>query len=388
MVDLLLQLIHRIDARAEKRVKKELIGELQHVENKPRLLYQVAEAAVANPDETIRKGIFRVMSEAQCKAIIEEYKTKGGYHQQVYVRMRSSYRDHYRRMVPLLVNMLEVRSSNSVHQPVVRALDLIKRYAGTAGIWYPVEEDVPIDGVIRPMWQQIVLEKDKQGEQRINRVNYELCVLEALRDGLRCRELWVVGANKYRNPDDDLPKDFVERREEYYKALAQPEEAQDFVETVQRQMRAALESFDRALPKLAPKVRLSDKQGEWIHLSPLEAQKEPQNLRRMKAEIVRHWGMTNLLDVLKEADLRIGFTHKHFKSVAVREVLDRETLQKRLLLCLYGLGTNTGIKRVSMGDHGQSYQQLLYTRRRYLHQEHLRAAIVDVANAIFQVRQP
>lgn len=41
-----------------------------------------------------------------------------------------------------------------------------------------------------------MIEKDKDGEQRINRVNYELCVLEVLREGLRCRELWVVGANK------------------------------------------------------------------------------------------------------------------------------------------------------------------------------------------------
>ena len=41
-----------------------------------------------------------------------------------------------------------------------------------------------------------------------------------------------------------------------------------------------------------------------------------------------------------------------------------------------------------MGNHGQSYQELLYTRRRYLHQDQLRAAIVDIANATFQVRLP
>ena len=97
--------------------------------------------------------------------------------------------------------------------------------------------------------------------------------------------------------------------------------------------------------------------------------------------------MTSLLDILKEADLRLGFT-RHFHSPATREVLARDILQKRLLLCLYGLGTNTGLKRVSMGDHGQSYDQLLFTRRRYLHADQLRAAIIDVANAIFQVRQP
>jgi hypothetical protein len=337
LVELLLHLIQQIGARAEKRVTKELLDELRSVTNKPRLLYQVAEAALAHPDETIRKEIFRVMSEEQCKAIVQEYKTKGGYHQQVYLCMRSSYRNHYRRMVPLLVNMLEIHSSNSVHQPVIRALELIKRYADTAGIWYPAEEDVPVEGVIRPMWEAVVLEKDKDGEQRINRVNYELCVLEALRDGLRCRELWVTGANKYRNPGDDLPQDWASRREEYYQALEQPKLAQEFVERLQHQMRVALDTLDRAMPRLAPKVHLSNKNGGWIHLSPLEAQPEPQYLRKLKAEVGRRWGMTNLLDILKEADLRIGFT-RHFKSPATRQVLDRETLQKRLLLCLYGMG--------------------------------------------------
>ena len=73
--------------------------------------------------------------------------------------------------------------------------------------------------------------------------------------------------------------------------------------------------------------------------------------------------MTNLLDILKEADLRTGFT-RHFTSVATREALDRATLQKRLLLCLYGLGTNTGLKRVANGDHGESAAELLLLRAR------------------------
>jgi hypothetical protein len=251
LVDLLLLVIHRIGARADKRVSKQHLDEAR-VDNKLRLLCQVAEAALAHPEETIRQGIFPVRSEATCRAVITEFKTKGSYQQQVYLHMRSSYRDHYRRMVPLLVNMLCVRSTNTQHQPVVRALDLIKRYAGTPGAYYPADEEVPIDGVVRAMWRELVVEK-KDGEQRINRVNYELCMLDALRDGLRCRELWVEGANKYRNPDDDLPKDFEEKRVEYYKALSLPEEAKAFVASLQAEMIAALESFDRALPKLAPR---------------------------------------------------------------------------------------------------------------------------------------
>ena len=96
--------------------------------------------------------------------------------------------------------------------------------------------------------------------------------------------------------------------------------------------------------------------------------------------------MTSLLDILKETDFRVDFT-RYFKSSASRETLDRETLRKRLLLCLYGLGTNTGLKRVSAGDHGEGYNDLLYVRSRFLHKEHLREAIAEVANAVFRSRQ-
>lgn len=387
LVDLLLLVIRRIGAKAEKHVKKQYLDDIQTVEGKQKLLRQVAEAALAGPDKTVRAGIFPVMSEEKCKAILKEYQAKGEYQEQVYQRMRSSYRDHYRRMVPLLVNMLDIRSNNTTHRPVIEALTLVKRYAGTSGIYYPAEETVPLAGVVRPMWRDLVQEKDKDGELCVNRVNYELCVLDALQEKLRCRELWVVGANKYRNPDDDLPKDFEEKRTDYYKALGLSETVEEFVNTLRQQIIEVVTSFDQALPKLSQQVRILDKQGGWISLTPLTAQPEPQNLRRLKGEITRRWGVTSLLDILKEADLRINFT-QHFKSAATREVLDREILQKRLLLCLYGLGTNTGLKRISQGDHGQTHNELIYTRRRYITQEHLRTAIIDVANAIFQVRQP
>ena len=86
-------------------------------------------------------------------------------------------------------------------------------------------------------------------------------------------------------------------------------------------------------------------------------------MQRLKVEIGRRWPMTSLLDVLKETDLRVGFTGA-FKSLGTREVLDREDLQYRLLLCLYGLGTNTGLKRMVPSRGGLTYRELLYRRHR------------------------
>ena len=97
--------------------------------------------------------------------------------------------------------------------------------------------------------------------------------------------------------------------------------------------------------------------------------------------------MTSLLDVLKETDLRVRFTEA-FHSASSREVMGRATLQKRLLLSFYGLGTKTGLKRVSASDRAVTYNELLHVRRRFIHKDALRQAIGRVVNAIFGVRQP
>ena len=103
--------------------------------------------------------------------------------------------------------------------------------------------------------------------------------------------------------------------------------------------------------------------------------------------MLQRWPMTSLLDMLKERICGVAFSEV-FKSATGRESLDPATLQKRLLLCLYGIGTNTGLKRVSSGTRGESYSDLLYVRRRFIRKELLRNAIAQVVNAIFHSRLP
>ena len=105
--------------------------------------------------------------------------------------------------------------------------------------------------------------------------------------------------------------------------------------------------------------------------NPAEEQPEPEHLRRLKAEINHRWSTLPLLDVLKETEFRLNFT-THFRSAASRETLDPDELRKRLLLCLYALGTNLGIKRIAHGDHGASARDLHYVRRKFLSKAALR----------------
>jgi len=228
------------------------------------------------------------------------------------------------------------------------------------------------------------LEAVKQG-QRVNRINYELCVLKVLREKLRCKEICVKGAARYRNPDEDLPADFNAKRTEYYADLHKPLSADEFIATQKKEMQDALTMLDRGMPK-NQKVKLIKRNGKpWIKVSPLDPQPEPKNLASLKAEVGRRWGQLYLLDMLKEADLRIGFTPL-FKSPTPFEKLPREILQKRLLLCLFGLGTNAGIKRVASGSQTESYRDLFYVRNRFINRDGLRAAIAAVANAVLRER--
>ena len=388
LIEILTTIIKRIDNRAEKRINQELIDEFKKVSGKTGLLYRIAEVSIAEPNGTIEQVIFPVVSLKTLKDLVAEYKATGlAYKRRVHNVMRASFANHYRRMIPQLLEVLEFRSNNDLHRPVIEALELLKKYAYSKARYYDSTEEIPIDGVLKAGAKEILMETDSEGNERINRINYEICVLKALRERLCCKEIWVVGASRYRNPDDDLPTDFETKRQIYYQALTLPEDVETFISGLQQQMEQGLEKLDKGMPRNKG-VTIGGKGNKGlIRLSPFDAAPDPINLRHLKGEINRLWHKTSLLDILKETDLRVDFTRK-FKSMGTREILDRETLQKRLLLCLFGMGTNTGLKRINTGIDGENYQDLLYVRRRYIHKDQLRSAIAEVVNATFEIGLP
>jgi TnpA family transposase len=390
LVELLLDVAHHLTTKAERRVEKAFVKDIKKVSGKTNLLFRLAEAAVDKPDGTVREVVFPVVSEQTLRDLVKEYKAGGStYQQQVQKAMRGPYSKHYRRMVPVILKHLAFCSNNEVHQPIIQALELLKKYIDVplTQPHFASTETVPLDEIVPASWRKAVVTQDNAGKpEQISRLNYELCVLHTLREKVRSKEVWVRHASRFRNPDDDLPKDFARKRTTYYEALRLPLDADTFIHRLQADMTTALEQLDQNIPD-NPHVRLLPKGGGWISLTPLPPQPQPQHLRLLKAELGTRWSMVELLDILKETELRVHFTDR-FKSPTVREHLDRATIQKRLLLGLYGLGTNIGLKRVCAGDHGESYRDVLYACNRFLSKDALRAAIADVANAIFRVRLP
>ena len=144
-------------------------------------------------------------------------------------------------MVPQVLQALDFHSNNERHRPVIRALDLVKRYADTKVHTFPADEEVPLDGVVRGLWREAVIEKDARDGNASTGSPMRSVSSKHLREQLRCKEIWVVGANRYRNPDEDLPADFEAQREPYYQALNLPLDADRFIADLQAEMRAALQ---------------------------------------------------------------------------------------------------------------------------------------------------
>jgi TnpA family transposase len=389
LVDLLLALVLKVNTRADRRVEREMLQDLRRVRGKEAILFRLAEAVVDHPDSTVRDAVFPVVGEATLRDLVAEARaTEDAFRARVRTVLRGSYSNHYRRMLPPLLAALRLRCGNTAYAPVMRALELLQAYAGVDGKvrHYAAADSAPIEGVVPAAWREAVV--DERG--RVERIPYELCVLVALRDAIRRREVWVEGADRWRDPDRDLPADFEASRESHYAALRRPLDPEEFVSDLRGRLAGALAALDDALGSgTSGGVAVTTRRGEpWISVPRLEALAEPAGLSDLKDEVVRRWGTLDLLDVLKEADFLSAFTAE-FSSVASREVIDRGTLRRRLLLCLFALGTNMGIKAVaSSAEHGQSEAALRHVRRHHITRDNLRAAIRRVVDATLEARDP
>ncbi len=150
------------------------------------------------------------------------------------------------------------------------------------------------------------------------------------------------------------------------------------MDELREQMRTELDALHQALPT-CDWLSITDRAGGAIKLTPLDAAPEPRNLRRLKQAVQARWGTVPLIDMLKEAVLRTGCL-RSVTSVAGHGSLPEHVLAERLLLAIYGYGTNTGIRAVAAGEHGHGEDEIRYARRPYLTAEAARQIAIEIQN--------
>lgn len=75
LVDLLIETIHQIGARAARKVERELLDDLKRVTGKQNLLFELADATLAQPDGVVREVVFPVVGEQTLRDLVKEWKS-------------------------------------------------------------------------------------------------------------------------------------------------------------------------------------------------------------------------------------------------------------------------------------------------------------------------
>ena len=238
-------------------------------------------------------------------------------------------------------------------------------------------------------WKDVVYEETKKG-CRVVKHYFELCVLQKLEKALKCKEIWVEGSYRFRNPDDDLPHDWEQSRLQYCEKLKIPSNAEDFIEPIRKEMIGSLQEANEFFSRKQDVYIYHPGKGEKGLFRIPKILKRPERpiLQEIKNRVLSRWGILNLIDVLVEADRQVNFS-RFFTTTGQRQVLSDDEVKERLILSLFSIGTNLGLKRIySAAEPSCSYEDLLYFRKRYLWIDPVREAIAALVNRILEIRNP
>jgi TnpA family transposase len=216
---------------------------------------------------------------------------------------------------------------NQAAQPLLKAIEVLK-------ILNQSEKqqggELPV-GFANPSWS-------KRLGQEPDRKLWEMAVLFAIRDGLRSRDIWVVGSRTYQ---DTRQKLLPIQQAEKTLSLSIPLQANEWV--IKR--KGLLEQLIKKVARMIRQGTLPNsciEKGK-IHVNRLDPQ-IPEGIDTLTLDIYKRMPQVSITDILREVDKDTGFTdhfiHIHTGSPCMDKI--------GLLNVLLAGGINMGLKKMAL----------------------------------------
>jgi TnpA family transposase len=254
--------------------------------------------------------------------------------------------------------------------------DLLTAVTILAGLYAAGARKVPDgapEGFVPARWAGYLETARKAGDVTAFRHYWELCVLMALRDGLRSGDVHVPGSRRYADPASFLltPQQWEPQRLEFCHLVGKPASAADALALASDELHTALSDLEAQLARGGGtgEVRLG-KDGELI-IPPLTAEDVPADAEALRAELGAMLPRVPIASVLVELDARTRFTgHLVHAGGKVSRPPD---LRRNLLYVIIAEATNMGLSAMAESC-GVSYDVLAWTAEWYFREETLEAA--------------
>jgi TnpA family transposase len=256
--------------------------------------------------------------------------------------------------------------------PLLDAVGILRQLNATGARKVP---DGAPTSFVPARWAGYLEQAAGAGDATAYRHYWELCLLLALRDGLRCGDVFVPGSRRYADPAAYLltAEAWERQRLEFCHLVGKPADTGAALAQADDELHTALTDLQRVLADGCGPVRLTDA-GDLV-LPRLTAEDIPAEAAALKAELADLLPYAPVASLLVELDRRTGFldcfTHAGGKQTRSPE------LKRNLLAVLIAHATNLGLVRMAEAC-GIAYDSLAWTAEWYVREETLRAANLAV----------
>ena len=191
--------------------------------------------------------------------------------------------------------------------------DLLQAVAILAGLYATKARKVPDgapDGFVPARWAGYLENARKAGDVTAFRHYWELCVLMALRDGLRSGDVYVPGSRRYADPSSFLlsPQQWEPQRLEFCHVVGKPASAADALARASDELHAALSDLEAQLARGGGPGEVRLERGRGTGHPAADRRGRPGRGRGAARPARRAAARVPIAAVLVEIDARTGFT--------------------------------------------------------------------------------
>ena len=210
----------------------------------------------------------------------------------------------------------------------------------------------------------------------VNRVYFELCLFSCISNELGSLDLYVENADKYSDYNKYLPSDeeYESDIEEFCKQSGFSSEPEELLNHLKLSLKSAISFTDKSFP-LNESVEI--KNGEII-LNKIIKKTEPDGFVTIDSLITERMPEINILDILSDTEYWLNWTSRFTSVSGFQERMMNS--QQRYITTTFCYGCNLGPSQTSRSINGVDRKQVSYVNQRYINEEKLLNANVEIIN--------